>query len=93
MSIQIKKIEQLGLLSKLVRKSQNIRQDDLGMMTDNSHVFIGQFENGKDTVEIGRVLKIMEELGIRLYADLPPELNENELKEKIALLLSTSKDK
>jgi transcriptional regulator with XRE-family HTH domain len=93
MSIQIKKISQLGFLSKQVRKSQNIRQDDLGMMTDNSHVFIGKFEGGKDTVEIGRVFKIIEELGIHLYVDLPPELNETEFKEKLVKHLSVSEGK
>ena len=85
----IQKTCQLGLLSKLVRKSQKLRQDDLGMMSDNSHVFVGQFENGKETVEAGRVLKIMDELGIRLYAEVPPGLDEEALKAKIEALISS----
>ncbi len=88
-----KQTAKLGLLSQLVRKSQDLRQDDLGMMSGNSHVFVGQFENGKETVETGRVLKIMDELGIRLYAEAPPGLDESELQAKLDTLLTPMADK
>ena len=37
-------------------------------------------EHGKETVQLGRVLRLLDELGVRLYADIPaavlPELEK-----------------
>lgn len=56
----------LGRAVRMARKRQNLRQDDLAAMAGFSHVFLGDLEKGKGTVSLGRTLKVLEELGLRL---------------------------
>ena len=51
-----------------MRKVSGIRQDDVPGV---SHVFLRDLEKGKDTVQFGRVLKVLEELGIRMVLEVP----------------------
>ena len=74
--IKVRNIKQLGSVSKLVRKSQSLDQETAGLLSGNGLTFISQFENGKETVEIGRVLNLLEQLGIDLEINLPPNLPE-----------------
>ncbi|NQY65412.1 MAG: hypothetical protein HRT38_17175 [Alteromonadaceae bacterium] len=46
------------------------------MLSGNGLTFISQFENGKETVEIGRVFNLFEQLGIEVEVNLPPNLSE-----------------
>ena len=48
---------------------------------------MSQFENGKESVEIGRVLKLLDQLGIELHIDIPPVLSDEYLQkiEKVKL--------
>ena len=66
--------EQLGALMRAVRKSQRLRQDEVGRF---SHTFIGEVEMGKPTAQIGKVLQALQELGIKLHAELPSGLDPN----------------
>lgn len=63
--------QQLGELIRAVRKAQGIRQDDLAGLISASHVFVLEVERGKPTAQIGKVLDLLRELGIRLKADVP----------------------
>jgi HTH-type transcriptional regulator/antitoxin HipB len=71
MKIQIKSVEELGAIGKAVRKSQDFDQATLGAFSGNGINFVSQFENGKPTAEIGRVLEILDTLGIKLTIDVP----------------------
>ena len=70
MSLRISDIvrtpEDLGRAVRLARKRQKLRQDDLAAMAGLSHVFLGDLEKGKGSVSVGRMLKVLEELGLRL---------------------------
>jgi len=61
----------LGRLIRNERKRQRLRQADLAAMIGASHVFLGDVEKGKPTVQLGRVLKLLDELGVSLRVDLP----------------------
>jgi hypothetical protein len=74
--IKVRNIKQLGAVSKLVRQSQSLDQETAGLLSGNGLTFMSQFENGKETVEIGRVLNLLEQLGIELEINLPPNLPE-----------------
>lgn len=80
--MKIENTKQLGQLAKIVRQSQSLDQSTAGLLSENGLTFMSQFENGKETVEIGRVLKLLEQLGIELSIDLPPGI-ENKFMEKI----------
>ncbi len=55
------------------RKAQNVRLDDLAGSAGVGHVFVREVEHGKPTVQLGRVLKLLAEVGIELKADVPDE--------------------
>lgn len=74
--MKIKSLKQLGQLAKIVRQSQSLDQSTAGLLSGNGLTFMSQFENGKETVEIGRVLKLFEQLGIELSIDLPPAIED-----------------
>lgn len=89
MIVEIKNIKQLGAIAKQVRQSQSLDQETAGMLSGNGLTFISQFENGKESVEIGRVFKLFEQLGIEVDINLPPNLAEKSLQ-KINQLIGKS---
>lgn len=74
--MKIENLKQLGQLAKIIRQSQSLDQSTAGLLSGNGLTFMSQFENGKETVEIGRVLKLFEQLGIELSIDLPPGIED-----------------
>lgn len=76
MLISIKSPEQLGLLIRAVRKHQKIRMDDIAGSAGVGPVFVREVERGKETVQLGRVMQILAELGIELRADVPDEVQD-----------------
>lgn len=66
--------QQLGLLIRATRKSQKIRLDDLAGSAGVGHVFAREVERGKPTVQLGRMMRLLAELGIELKADVPSDV-------------------
>lgn len=48
--------------------------DDLAGSAGVGPVFVREVERGKTTVQLGRVLQLLAELGIELQADVPDEV-------------------
>jgi transcriptional regulator with XRE-family HTH domain len=71
MKIPINSLADLGLLARATRKSNKLRLDDVAGSAGLGAVFVGDVEHGKETVQFGRVLKLLNELGIDLFADIP----------------------
>lgn len=76
--------EDLGLVIRAVRKSAQVRQDDLAGAVGVSRRFTADVERGKPTVQFGRVLRLLEELGITISLDITDDA---------ARVLSTLKSK
>lgn len=74
--MRVKHLTDIGRCVRAVRKAQGLRQDDLAAMIGASHVFLGDLERGKGTVQLGRVLDVLRELGIGLQLDLPAGIEE-----------------
>ncbi len=74
MLIDIRSPDELGLLIRAVRKHQKMRMDDVAGSAGVGPVFVREVERGKETVQLGRVMKILAELGIELRADVPDEV-------------------
>jgi transcriptional regulator with XRE-family HTH domain len=74
MHIKIQSPHQLGLLVRAARKTQQLRMDDVAGSTGVGHVFVREVERGKPTVQLGRVMKLLAELGIELEADVPADV-------------------
>jgi transcriptional regulator with XRE-family HTH domain len=54
-----------------VRKESGVRQDDAAGSAGVSHVFLRELEHGKETVQFGRVLQVLDELGIQMVLEIP----------------------
>jgi transcriptional regulator with XRE-family HTH domain len=74
MNIPLKYPNQLGLLIRATRKTQGLRLDDLAGSARVGPVFVREVERGKPTVQLGRVMSLLAELGITLTADVPDEV-------------------
>ena len=70
-------VADLGLVLRAVRKSQGLRLDDLAGSAGVGHVFAREVEHGKETVQMGRVLKLLEEAGIKLSVEIPSDALEH----------------
>lgn len=67
----IRTAEDLGRLIREQRKRQALRQTDLAAIIGASHVFVGDVEKGKPSVQLGRVLRLLDELGLELRLSVP----------------------
>ena len=92
MLLRITTVAELGQLIRAARKSQGVRLDDTAGSAGVGPVFAGDVERGKETVQLGLVLRLLEEVGLQLKVDVPqsvlPELNK--LKAKNAPSVSVS---
>ncbi|WP_283709334.1 transcriptional regulator [Pseudoalteromonas prydzensis] len=71
MQVTITDTKQIGQIAKLVRKHQGLDQATSASLSGNGTTFTSEFENGKPTVEIGRVLNVLDALGITVTLDIP----------------------
>jgi hypothetical protein len=73
MRITIQSVTDLGLAVRAVRRHSHVRIDDLAGTAGVSKQFTQDVERGKPTVQLGRVLKLLAELGLPLELDIPDE--------------------
>lgn len=76
MRIPIETAADLGLVLRAVRKSSKVRLDDLAVIVGVSKQFASDVERGKATVQLGRTLQLLAELGVRLQVELPESAEE-----------------
>ncbi|MNO83240.1 antitoxin HipB [compost metagenome] len=69
--VQIHSPSDLGRAVRQVRKQQEITQSDLALIVGKSHVLLRDLEQGKGSVSLASVLQVLQELGIRVYMDVP----------------------
>ena len=67
--MRITTMAELGSLIREERLRQKLTQTDLAGISGVGITFISQLENGKETVEMGRVIRVLTMLGIDLYAE------------------------
>jgi y4mF family transcriptional regulator len=59
----------LGRLVRLKRRSIGLRQADLAALAGVGTRFLSELENGKETAEIGRALRVCRRLGLEIRAE------------------------
>jgi len=57
-------MKELGAFVARVRKSQGISQLELSQAADVGRRFVVELENGKDTLQAGKMLKVLATLGV-----------------------------
>lgn len=65
---EVKTVESVGAFIRAMRKVSGVRQDAVAGV---SHMFLRDLEHGKETVQFGRVLKVLDELGVRVVLEVP----------------------
>lgn len=63
--------EDLGFALRAVRKSSKVRLDDLALTARVSKQTAVTLEKGMPTVQLGKVLQLLKEVGLTLSVDLP----------------------
>ncbi len=81
--IRIKNSQKLGQIIKLSRKEQGIDQASLALICGFSERPLKAIEKGKGTLSVDKLLKILDELGIKLHVDFPNSLLTDELENKL----------
>ncbi len=71
MKINIENPQQLGRIIRATRKAIDLRQDDAAGSIGVSENFLGKVERGGETVQWGKLLKVVQELGLTLSVEVP----------------------
>lgn len=64
-------VEDAGVAVRALRKHGGIRIDDLALTAQLSKQFMTNLENGKSTMQMGRVLALLQKLGVKVTLELP----------------------
>ncbi len=67
----IVRVDDAGLVIRALRKQAGIRIDDFAATAGVSKQFMTDLENGKATVQMGKVLGLLTSMGVRLVMELP----------------------
>ncbi|OGT63898.1 MAG: hypothetical protein A2993_01385 [Gammaproteobacteria bacterium RIFCSPLOWO2_01_FULL_47_190] len=62
----IKSTKDLGQFVRAYRKSKGITLETISGLSNVSTKFLSEFERGKETAEIGKILKVLNALGLEL---------------------------
>ena len=67
--MKIKTTKDIAILIKTERKKQNLTQTELAGLCNVGLRFIVDIEKAKETCQIGKVLKVLDVLGINLNSE------------------------
>jgi transcriptional regulator with XRE-family HTH domain len=73
MNIPLTSVLEAGIAIRTLRKRAGIRIDDFATTAGVSKQFMTDLENGKSTVQMGKVLQLLQRLGVKVGLELPPE--------------------
>ena len=63
--------QDLGFALRAVRKNAKVRLDDLSLTAGVSKQTTTNLEQGKGTVQLGKVLQLLKEVGLTVSVELP----------------------
>jgi transcriptional regulator with XRE-family HTH domain len=73
MKLKVSSVADIGTISRAMRKSAKVRIDDLAATAGLSKQFVTDVELGKPGVHLGKVLQMLDELGIYVYVEAPDD--------------------
>lgn len=71
MKLPLFSVADAGLAVRALRRQGGIRIDDFALTAQVSKQFMTDLENGKPTVQMGRVLALLGKLGVKVTLELP----------------------
>ncbi|MBK9631320.1 MAG: helix-turn-helix transcriptional regulator [Saprospiraceae bacterium] len=67
--------QSIGEIVKKTRKQLGATQKDLALTSGTGLRFISELEQGKPTCQLGKVLTVLQTLGINLILNIPSDFN------------------
>lgn len=64
---KLKSVNEIGILIRDARKAQGISQEQLAGVAATGIRFISDLENGKSTIQLSKVLRVLDALGLGMY--------------------------
>ena len=64
---KVTEVEHIGAAIRAKRKAMGVNQDELAGMSGVGVRFLSELERGKETCEIGKVLRVVQRLGLELW--------------------------
>jgi transcriptional regulator with XRE-family HTH domain len=74
MHVTVSTPQELGLVLRAARKTHGMRLDDAAAFAGVGPVFAGAVERGKATVQLGLVMKLLQQFGLKIVIDAPSEV-------------------
>lgn len=62
-------ISEIGAIVRARRREQGLTQHDLADVSGSGFRFISELERGKASAEAGKVLRVLKELGLRVFIE------------------------
>ena len=59
-------VPELGRLLRQRRRENDLRQDEVAALAGVGTRFVSEFENGKQSVELGKVIRVLETVGLEI---------------------------
>ena len=69
--VRMRSMKEIGDFVAKTRKEQGISQLELSQAADTGRRFIVELEGGKDTIRSGKLLKVLDTLGIDITLTAP----------------------
>lgn len=66
-------VDHIGATVRRTRKAQGLRQEELAAVANVGLRFLSELENGKPTLQLGKVVDVLDALGIDLVLREPGE--------------------
>lgn len=73
MTIPLTSVLEAGIAIRTLRKRAGIRIDDFAQTAGVSKQFMTDLENGKPTVQMGKVLQMLQRMGVKVSLELRPD--------------------
>ena len=67
----MRSMKEIGAFIAKTRKEQGVSQLELSQAADTGRRFIVELESGKDTIRAGKLLKVLDTLGIDISLNAP----------------------
>ena len=71
--IELKTVAEIGNLVREERKRQNVTQLQLAGLAGTGIRFVSDLENGKGTIQVQKLLKVIQTLGLGMFLFSPWE--------------------
>lgn len=69
--VPITSVEDLGREVNKLRLSQSFTQKELANLIGSGNRFVVDLERGKSTIQLGKVLDLLQKVGVKMYLEVP----------------------